>query len=173
MAVFLGAIVLYSFYSPTSPASGVGLLPSTDGLLAAGFYTRAMLTRSPLASALFGRWTPFILLSAINHAYAGHLSVIPETGEFFDLVWSAENIVWIVTAATWQSMRDGEATDFILIDPSVRRLPLVVNCFSLAISLGVLWCKPAFGAALLMVTVGGTALKVRALLKTARDFPGR
>jgi len=68
MAVFLGAVVLYSIYSPTSPASGVGLLPSTDAIIATGFYARALLTRSPVAGALFGRFTPFILLSAINHS---------------------------------------------------------------------------------------------------------
>ncbi|HXI58162.1 MAG TPA: hypothetical protein VNO55_18980 [Polyangia bacterium] len=168
MAVFLGAVVLYAVYSPTSPASGVGLLPSTDAIIASGFYARALLSRSPVAGALFGRFTPFILLSAINHSYAGHLAVIPETGDLFDLVWSVENVVWILTAVTWGDMnKDRRAHDgiddgvgFPLADVSVRRLPLVAACFSVAMSLGVVSCQRPLGVALLIAAVTCTAVSV-------------
>jgi hypothetical protein len=166
MAVFLCAVVLYAVYSPTSPASGVGLLPSTDAIIASGFYARALLIRSPAAGALFGRFTPFILLSAINHSYAGHLAVIPETGDLFDLVWSIENVVWILTAVTWgdrhKDLREygdvDESLGFSLADASVRRLPFVAACFSVAMSLGVVSCRRSLGMALLVATLACAAV---------------
>jgi hypothetical protein len=169
MAVFLCAVVFYSIYSPTHPASGVGLLPSTDAIIASGFYARALLTRSPVAGALFGRFTPFILLSAINHSYAGHLAVIPETGDLFDLVWSVENVVWILTAVTWGDMHKDlransdvdESVGFSLTDTSVRRLPLVAACFSVAMALGVVSCQRSLGMALLVAAFTCAAVSVR------------
>jgi hypothetical protein len=78
-------------------------------------------------------------------------------------------VVWILTAVTWDDMHKDlrahsnvdESVGFSLADTSVRRLPLVAACFSVAMSLGVLRCQRPLGMAPLAATLACAAVSVR------------
>src|SRR6185295_8536164 len=128
---------------------GVALGAATNGLVAGCFYLRAMTSRSAIASTLFGRWTPAILLSTVNDAYSGFYN--SNSGEAFDLIWTTESLVWIITAATWRPLA-GQAETGVrrLVDRTVSLLPLVVACFSLVLSLGIAQRRMGMAAALVL-----------------------
>lgn len=138
--VFWSAVYLYiRLLTP----EGQALFTTWDALVAASFYLRGMMSRSVAASALFCRWTPVLLLSSANHAYAGFYDSV--AGRAFDLVWSVDMVLWIVTALTWSPARPPG-------DQTVRHLPLVVAFFSLVLSLGIAQRERAVAAALVAVT---------------------
>lgn len=152
IVVFWSAVYLYI---RLLGAEGQGLFMTWDALVAASFYLRAMLSRSRAGHSLFGRWTPVLLLSSANHAYASHFG--SEAGAAFDLVWSVDMLLWILTALTWEPARFGDwAGGRPAGDPTTRHLPLVVACFSLVLALGLLSRQPAVG----LMLVGATALCV-------------
>ena len=125
------------------------------------------------ASALFGRWTPAILLATVNDAYSGFYS--SNAGEGFDLIWSMETLIWIVTAATWRPL-GGERDAGVrrTVDRTVYLLPLVVACFSLVLSLGLCQRRLGMGLGLMAVALGGSAarwLGRRRLARQRADVP--
>jgi hypothetical protein len=152
IAVFWSAVVIYGRFLIVDVPVGVGLVATTDGLVAGCFYLRAMTSRSAIASALFGRWTPAILLSTVNDAYSGFYN--SNGGEAFDLIWTTESLVWIITAATWRPMA-GEAETGVrrVVDRTVSLLPLVVACFSVVLSLGIAQRRMGMAAALVLAAV--------------------
>jgi hypothetical protein len=116
---------------------------------------------------MFGRWTPAIMLSSVNNAYSGYYNSIAGAG--FDLVWSFEMLVWIVTTATWRAMPLPHATGARrTADRTLALLPLVVACFSLVLALGLAQRRPGI-AALLVVAALGCAAARRHLARAARS----
>jgi len=153
IAVFWSAVVIYIRFLIVDVPIGVGLVAATDALVAGCFYLRAMTSRSGIASALFGRWTPAILLSTVNDAYSGFYS--SNSGEAFDLIWTTESLVWIITAATWRPMASQQETGVRrVVDRTVSLLPLVVACFSVVLSLGIAQRRMGMAAALVLAAVG-------------------
>jgi hypothetical protein len=146
--VFWSAVYLYiRLLTP----EGQRLVTPWDALVATAFYLRGMLSRSLAASALFSRWTPVLLLSSVNHAYSGFYNSVAGAG--FDLVWSVDMVLWILTVATWSPVRAPRAAAGpVAGDPSVRHLPLVVACFSLVLALGIAERRAAPAAALVVAT---------------------
>jgi hypothetical protein len=148
-ALFWLATYLYWHYMPAEQGAGAGEV--ADAVVAGAFYFRAVTTRSHTARALFGRWTPAIVLSTVHDAYAGFFGMDVRTGHLFDLVWSGELMLWILTAASWDPLRtaDGSQT---AIDPTVRHLPLVLSCFTAVMAWGIAGRKPGVGAAVFVLT---------------------
>jgi hypothetical protein len=138
MVIFCLAIYAYFRTMPTLAAEGLDGIAAADVVVAAAFYFRAMSTRSNLARALFGRWTPALMLSTVNAAYSGYPGS-PGAGERFDLIWVMETVAWILTAVTWVWPRDREANADLLppIDRTVQLLPVVVCCFVLVVAVGI------------------------------------
>jgi hypothetical protein len=158
IGIFWIAVALYARFLIVDVQLGVGLVAATDALVAGCFFLRAMTSRSGIASALFGRWTPAILLSTVNDAYSGFYN--SNAGEAFDLVWSTETLVWILTAATWRAMVVENATRARrTVDQTVYLLPLVVACFSVVLSLGLAQQRMAMGLSLIGAAAGGSAVR--------------
>jgi hypothetical protein len=148
IALFWTAVYLYIRFlgSESDP-----LYVTWDALVAASFYLRAMLSRSQVGRTMFGRWVPVLLLSSANHAFASHHDSV--AGAPFDLIWSADMILWILTALTWAPIRMGEwGNTGPLGDPTVRHLPMVVACFSLVLALGIAQRRPLAAALLVVAT---------------------
>ena len=172
IGVFWAAVALYVRFLIVDLPVGVGLVAATDAFVAGCFYLRAMTSRSGIASALFGRWTPAILLSTVNDAYSGFYN--SNAGEAFDLVWSMEMVVWIVTAATWRPIgSERGAAVQRTVDRTVYLLPLVVACFSLVLSLGLAQRRPAMGVGLMAAALGGSGVRWLGRRRLARrgDLP--
>jgi hypothetical protein len=156
IGIFWIAVALYARFLIVDVQVGVGLVAATDALVAGCFYLRAMTSRSGIASALFGRWTPVILLSTVNDAYSGFYN--SNAGEPFDLIWSTETLVWILTAATWRALVLENGTSARrTVDRTVHLLPLVVACFSVVLSLGLAQERPAMGLGLIGGALGASA----------------
>jgi hypothetical protein len=138
MLIFCAAIYAYFRTMPTLAAEGLDGIAAADVVVAAAFYFRAMSTRSNLARALFGRWTPAIMLSTVNAAYSGYPGS-PGAGDLFDLIWVVETIAWILTAVTWAWPRDRDVAADLLppVDRTVHLLPVVVCCFVLVVAMGI------------------------------------
>jgi hypothetical protein len=140
MLVFWSALGLYVRHLTTS--TGPGLVAATDALVAGCFYFRAVTSRSSVAGTMFGRWVPAILLSTVNDAYSGFYNSQP--GGHFDLVWSLEMMVWIVTVTSWRPVR-GEGAR-ASIDRTIHLLPRVVACFTLVVAFGLAQERPLLAA---------------------------
>jgi hypothetical protein len=148
MLLFCVALYVYIRTNPTISEAGIGRVAITDGVVATAFYFRALLTKSALARSLFGRWTPAILLRTINDAYAGYQGS-PQAGELFDLIWSIEIVIWILTAVTWRPPREGGdpgAAGDLKLDRTVGLLPLVAFSFVLVLSIGIAQERPGLAA---------------------------
>jgi hypothetical protein len=152
IGVFWTTVTIYIRVLIADVPIGVGLVAATDALVAGCFYLRAMTSRSAIASALFGRWTPAILLSTVNDAYSGFYS--SNSGEAFDLIWTTETLVWIITAATWRPLAGDGTGVRRVVDRTVSLLPLVVACFSLVLSLGIAQRRLGMAVALVLAAVG-------------------
>jgi hypothetical protein len=154
-ALFWLATNLYWHYMPSELGAGAGEV--ADAVVAGAFYFRAVTTRSHTARALFGRWTPAVVLSTVHDAYAVFFGMDVRTGHLFDLVWSGELMLWILTAASWAPprMTDGSQT---AVDPSVRHLPLVMSCFTGVMAWGIAGRKPGLGAAVFAATAACSAV---------------
>lgn len=164
IALFWTAVYLYIRFLGNAEESLYG---TWDALVAAAFYLRAMLTRSRLGRTLFGRWVPVLLLSSVSHAYASHHHAA--AGSAFDLVWSVDIILWILTALTWSPIRLGEWGDAgPLGDPSVRHLPLVVAVFSGVLAVGMAESQP-LAAGLLVAAAGSCLLAGRLTRRSLAD----
>jgi hypothetical protein len=168
IVLFWAAMFLYVRYLSSDAPLGVGLGAGTAALVAGCYYIRSLTSRSSVASAMFGRWTAAIMLSSVNDAYSGYYNSIAGAG--FDLVWSFEMLVWIVTTATWRAMPLELGTGARRIaDRTVYLLPVVVTCFSLVLSLGLAQRQPGLAALLVVAAVGCSAvrfLKRRRLAQT-------
>jgi hypothetical protein len=153
IVIFWAAMALYVRYLASDAPLGVGLGAGTAALVAGCFYIRSLTSRSSVASAMFGRWTPAIMLSSVNDAYSGFYNSIAGAG--FDLVWSFEMLVWIVTTATWRRLPLEHGTNARrLADRTVYLLPVVVACFSLVVSMGLSQRRPDLTAILALAALG-------------------
>ena len=102
------AAYLYFFYLPKTDArdelAHSVWAPYFVGysFVAGAFLLRAVVTRSGVARALFGRWGLFLTLSGVVDAmyYYGPGRSL-RTGAWFDLLWSTVLVVPILLAATW------------------------------------------------------------------------
>ena len=123
-------VSIFLCFSPSmwSPATAFHIGPliwsrniAFDGLLAATFVTRALLTKSRAVRSLFGRMAVFLILSGIADAYALNPGHDLQPGGWFDLIWSVLLVLPILIAATWKSAEGGES------DNSPRSQRVVVN----------------------------------------------
>jgi hypothetical protein len=157
MLVFWAA--LYFYIHLVTTVAGPGLVAATDGLVAGFFYLRALTSRSTVASVMFGRWTPAILLSTVNDAYSGFYDSQP--GGAFDLVWSLEMVVWILTAATWNPSRSPDGLPARpAVDRTVHLLPLVVAGFTVVIALGIAQRRLALAVVVVAASCACAAARV-------------
>ena len=74
-----------------------------DGLTAAAFVLRALLTNSKVVRSFFGRMALFLILSALADSYALSPGNDLPPGGWFDLIWSALLAIPILIAATWKN----------------------------------------------------------------------
>jgi PAS domain S-box-containing protein len=104
-------LVIYVYFSPGlwSSQSAFRLGPFTwsraiayDGLLAASFIVRALLTSSSVIRALFGRMALYFVVAGLAESYALRPGNDVPTGGWFDLVWSLLLGIPVVIAATWR-----------------------------------------------------------------------
>jgi hypothetical protein len=159
--IFWGAMALYVRYLTSDAPLVVGLGAGTAALVAGCYYLRALTSRSSVASAMFGRWTPASMLSSVNNAYSGYYNSVAGAG--FDLVWTFEILVWIVTIATWRAMPFEHGTGVRrIVDRTMFLLPLVVACFSVMLSLGLAQRQPALAALLVGAAIGCAAGRILA-----------
>ena len=169
--VFWAAMFLYVRYLSSDAPLGVGLGAGTAALVAGCYYLRSLTSRSSVASAMFGRWTAAIMLSSVNDAYSGYYNSV--AGAAFDLVWSFENLVWIVTTATWRPMLVLQGTGPQRIaDRTVYLLPVVVACFSLVLSLGLAQRQPGQAALLVAAALGCSVVRLVGRRRAARTVRG-
>jgi hypothetical protein len=134
--VFWAAIALNIHFVLTGTGPGI---VATEALLAGCFYFRAMTSRASLAGAMFGRWTPAILMSTVNDGLATYYDALP--GGSFDFIWSIEILVWLLTAVSWNPTR--AAARHAAVDRTVSPLPLVVAGTTLVVALGLAQHRPA------------------------------
>jgi len=159
IVIFWAAMFLYVRHMSSDAPLGVGLGAGTAALVAGCYYLRSLTSRSVVASAMFGRWTAASMLSSVNNAYSGYYNSVAGAG--FDLVWSFENVVWIVTTATWMAMPVEQGTGARRIaDRTLSLLPLVVACFSLVVSLGLAQRRPGVAAILVVAALGCSAARL-------------
>ena len=92
-----------------------------DGLLAATFVLRALLTNSKAVRSFFGRMAIFLILSGLADSYALSPGNDLPPGGWFDLIWSALLAIPILIAATWKNADEDHA------DVSPRSQSVVVN----------------------------------------------
>jgi hypothetical protein len=159
IGAFWVTVALYVRYLSSDAPLGVGLVAATDALVAGCFCLRALTSRSSVASAIFGRWTPAILLSTVNDAYSGFYNSDP--GQPFDLVWVLESVVWILTAVTfvpWRAERDEVGRR--AVDHAVEWLPVLVGCFSLVLALGLGQRRPGLALGVVLVVATASALRL-------------
>ena len=103
------AAYLYFFYLPKSDSRNA-LAHSVwapyfigYGFVAASFLLRALITRSGVARALFGRFGLFLAFSCVSdgmYFYGPGRNL--KTGTWFDIVWSVLLITPLAIAATWK-----------------------------------------------------------------------
>jgi hypothetical protein len=160
VVVFWIAVVCYIRHMTTGADVGVGLVAATNGLVAGCFYLRAMTSRSLMAAALFGRFTPAKLLSTANDGYGGFYA--SQAGSPFDLVWSLELVVWTITAATWRPARAADPLDpRPSSDRTVHLLPFIVSSFSLVLAAGLAQRQLALAG---VIAAGAVGLSAATLL---------
>jgi hypothetical protein len=138
--------------------TGLGLV-ATDALIAGCFYVRAMTARSTVVGTLFGRFTPVILLANVNEGFATYFEALP--GGAFDLVWSVEMLVWLLTALSLtRTPADGAAP---LVDRTTALLPLVMAgaTLVLAFAIGQRHVFPALGVAVVAIACAATVRRGR------------
>jgi len=168
MVVFWAAIALYVRHFTSDAPMGVGLGAGTAALVAGCFYIRSLTSRSSVASSMFGRWAPAIMLSAVNNAYSGYYNSIAGAG--FDLVWTFEMLVWIVTTATWRALPVAQVTRVRrTADRTIHLLPLVVACFSVVLSLGLAQQRPAEAALVGLAALGCAGARFLGRRRLARS----
>jgi hypothetical protein len=169
--VFWAAMFFYVRYLSSDAPLGVGLGASTAALVAGCYFVRSLTSRSSVASAMFGRWTAAIMLSAVNDAYSGYYNSIAGAG--FDLIWSFENLVWIVITASWRPLAVWQGTGAQRIaDRTVYLLPMVVACFSLVLSLGLAQRRPGVAGILVLAALGCSAARLLGRRRAAQGAAG-
>jgi diguanylate cyclase (GGDEF)-like protein/PAS domain S-box-containing protein len=92
-----------------------------DGLLAATFVLRALLTNSKAVRSFFGCMAIFLILSGLADSYALSPGHDLPPGGWFDLIWSALLAIPILIAATWKNADEDHS------DVSARSQRVVVN----------------------------------------------
>ena len=77
-----------------------------DAVLTAAFLLRALLTRSGVVRALFGRMLLYLLLGSIADTYTNYPGRVLETGGWFDIVWSILLVAPLLIASTWNKSEE-------------------------------------------------------------------
>ena len=118
-AVIFGvAAYLYFFHIPSLSGSGSDLVHSMlppyfvyYAVLIAGFCLRALLTKSSVVRALFGRMGIFLFFSCLGDVLYFYSKSSSTLGAWFDLLWSVLLVVPLVIAATWDEAKLPRSTD--------------------------------------------------------------
>ncbi|MGB7847064.1 MAG: EAL domain-containing protein [Candidatus Acidiferrum sp.] len=110
VCIFWTSILLYFSPRMWSPAIAPHIGHFTwsrtiafDGLLAATFVLRSLLTNSKDVRSFFGRMAIFLIFSGLADSYALSPGNDLPPGGWFDLIWSALLAIPILIAATWKN----------------------------------------------------------------------
>ena len=110
--LFWGSV--YFFFSHPQP--GIGPAYSAwkramvyDVVLTGAFFLRAVLTKSGVVRALFGRMLSFLLLAGLADAYSNYPGRNLRAGQWFDLVWSLLLAIPLLIAASWNRAESSNA----------------------------------------------------------------
>jgi len=112
--LFWGAV--YFYFSPAPLGTDLNYSPWKratvyDGVLTGAFFLRAVLTKSGVVRALFGRMLSFLLLSGLADAYSNYPGQNLRAGQWFDMVWSLLLAIPLVVAATWNETESSRLAD--------------------------------------------------------------
>ncbi|HTD21539.1 MAG TPA: PAS domain S-box protein [Terriglobales bacterium] len=104
--VAIVVVLVYVYFSNLVHGGSLGswrLSLIIDGLTTVGFFVRAWYTRSDPASILFRRFGYFRLLAFLTDLYlASGVLIPPDSGGWFDLVWSLPWLIPVITATSWK-----------------------------------------------------------------------
>ena len=175
IGLFFVAAYYYFFYIPQRAGNaGTELAHSVwapyfvyYGILTAAFFLRAAFTQSSVIRALFGRIGLLLFLSGCADAfyYYGPGKNL-ETGQWFDLVWSALDLAPLAIAAAWSKAEPAQALSrplegerLVLTQLLPLFYPLLVLWMStrlaqanLGVAWGVIFASFACSSARLLVT---------------------
>ena len=111
--LFWGSVYLY-FSHPqpgTDPAYSAWRRTMVYNVVLTGaFFLRAVLTKSGVVRALFGRMLLFLLLAGLADAYSNYPGRNLRAGRWFDIVWSLLVAIPLVIAATWNKGESSSST---------------------------------------------------------------
>ena len=110
--LFWGSVYLY-FSQPhpgTDPAYAAWKRSMVyDVVLTGAFFLRAVLTKSRVVCALFGRMLLFLLLASLADAYSNYPGRSLRAGRWYDIVWSLLLAIPLLIAATWNKAESSNA----------------------------------------------------------------
>jgi len=111
--LFWGSVYLY-FSQPhpgTDPAYAAWKRSMVyDVVLTGAFFLRAVLTKSCVVRALFGRMLLFLLLASLADAYSNYPGRSLRAGRWYDIVWSLLLAIPLLIAATWNKAESSNAS---------------------------------------------------------------
>jgi len=143
-------VVIYFFflYMPNHESSGspfertwvhttwVGSLVY-DSAMASIFLLRAAFTNSRVVRTLFGRFGIFLVLVCAGDFYYNYLGGTLQTGSWYELIWTALNLLPIVIAGTWDQGRIENTNVRPLLNELIgnRLFPILFGFLVLVLSL--------------------------------------
>ena len=112
--LFWGAVYLY--FLPAQQGTDLNYSPWKRSMvynvvLIGAFLLRAVLTKSVVVRALFGRMLSFLLLAGVADAYSNYPGRNLSAGHWFDLVWSLLLAIPLVIAASWNKAESSGSAD--------------------------------------------------------------
>jgi diguanylate cyclase (GGDEF)-like protein len=168
VCVFWSTVYLYfagdALYEAMIGWKWFGWTPSVllNGVLAMAFVLRAVLTRSPVVRAFFGRMAVYLFGAGLADSYASFgPNHVDGGGHWFDLVWCVLLAIPLVIAATWeQTELSTAAAPARAHDVVVRQFfPLVFPFFSLLLLAQVARSRPIL-ASYIILTFAGVGARV-------------
>ena len=155
--LFWGAVYLY--FSRAQQGVDLNYSPwkrslVCDVVLIGAFFLRAILTKSGVVRALFGRMLSFLLLSGLADAYSNYPGRNLYAGQWFDMVWSLLLAIPLVIAATWNEEEfsgladeaGGRAHSIVV----QQLFPLLYPTLILVMSAGIAQNFPALASAIVL-----------------------
>jgi diguanylate cyclase (GGDEF)-like protein len=169
VCVFWSTVYLYfagdALYEAMIGWKWFGWTPSVllNGVLAMAFVLRAVLTRSPVVRAFFGRMAVYLFGAGLADSYASFgPNHVDGGGHWFDLVWCVLLAIPLVIAATWeQTELSTAAAPARAHDVVVRQFfPLVFPFFSLLLLAQVARSRPILASYIIILTFAGVGARV-------------
>jgi len=112
--LFWGSVYLY-FSQPqpgTDPAYSAWKRAIVyDVVLTGAFFLRAVLTKSGVVRALFGRILSFLLLAGLADAYSSYPGRNLRAGQWFDIFWSLLLAIPLLIAACWNKAESSSSVE--------------------------------------------------------------